>query len=87
MKARQIIAAEKLLSIHLASHFTFAGLLAVCGGGIQACDDGWSNEINYWGKTGIVKTKGWELITTRHDLVTCKKCLKKTVKIRSRKKA
>ena len=70
--------AGKAELIHYADHMTFAGVWTSCRQGMQQGKEHgrnkWHPDVNMWGLTGIVKTKGWKLITTDKRLVTCPKC-------------
>ena len=60
--------------IHYADHMTYAAIWTSCRQGMQCGEGRWHSTVNMWGETGLVKTKGWKLITTDKTLVTCPKC-------------
>jgi len=66
--------------IHLAGSLGFASVWTKCGLGRQhgytSEGEVWDKNVNCWGKTGTIKTKGWNLLTVDRTLATCLKCLK-----------
>lgn len=67
---------KKQEPVHLISHMTFAAIWTLCEQGMQQGGEGseWHSDVNCWGRTGIVKTKGWKLATIDPALVTCPAC-------------
>ena len=65
-----------VLPVNLASHAVFAGVVSFCNAGAQHGSGGWTNHVNYWGKTGRVKHPKMELLAFSVEHATCKKCLK-----------
>ena len=55
----------------------WAGIKSWCDAAMQGGQGCWISEVNYWGRTGIVKHKPIELLAFDINLVTCKTCIKR----------
>jgi len=78
---------QKKEHVHMVGPMTFAALWTLCDRGMQAGSGGWRKDVNCWGRTGIVKTKGWKLISTDQSLVTCPACLREMKPLKGGKRA
>lgn len=59
--------------IHLIGSIHMIALSTACGAVMQPGGGQWDNEINYWGKIGVRKSRPFTTITLDHSKVTCRR--------------
>lgn len=59
--------------VHLLGSLHPMSLSTACGARMQPSDEGWSNEVNYWGKTGIRVERPFTTVTLDPSKVTCRR--------------
>ena len=63
--------------VHLIGHLHGCSLSTACGAMMQPYSkggrDGWTNEVNYWGKIGIRIERSFTTITLDPSKVTCRR--------------
>lgn len=72
-----VVSSELVLPVHLAKHCVFAGIITWCGAGSQGGDGHWTNRVNFWGRTGIVKFKKLDVLAFNQKHATCSECLQR----------
>jgi hypothetical protein len=70
---------------HLISHLGMTSIHAFCGTAMQPYEDKsktkWTNKVNYWGKTGIIKHNKIDILTFNPKFCDCEECLKEYKKL------
>lgn len=59
--------------VHLMGSIGTCCIRAACGAVMQPTSSEWTNEVNYWGKTGIRKERPFTTLTLDPSKVTCKR--------------
>jgi hypothetical protein len=59
--------------VHLLEAVGVCSLRTACGAAMQPHSDGWSNEVNYWGKIGVRIERPFTTLTLDPARVTCKR--------------
>jgi len=57
----------------LAGVFGHAVIGTACGARMQSGEDGWDNEVNYWGGVGVRQERPFTTVTLDPSKVTCKR--------------